>query len=90
MLRLSGKVVRWDGEFTNPGALHRRGWGKDMFKPGEQYDDRESRQERVARHARGKISNVRRQDDHRAWLRTTEILEAQPQSSAGAGAIRVE
>lgn len=32
----SGKVVRWDGEFTNPGALHRRGWTKDMFKPGDQ------------------------------------------------------
>lgn len=32
----SGKVVRWDGEFTNPGALHRRGWTKEMFKPGDQ------------------------------------------------------
>lgn len=32
----SGKVVRWDGEFTNPGALHRRGWDKEMFKPGQQ------------------------------------------------------
>jgi uncharacterized protein DUF6152 len=32
----SGKMVKWDGEFTNPGALHRRGWTKDMFKPGDQ------------------------------------------------------
>jgi hypothetical protein len=32
----SGKIARWDGEFTNPGALHRRGWTKDMFKPGDQ------------------------------------------------------
>jgi hypothetical protein len=32
----SGKVVKWDGEFTNPGTLHRRGWTKDMFKPGDQ------------------------------------------------------
>jgi hypothetical protein len=32
----SGKVVRWDGEFTNPGTLHRRGWTKEMFKPGDQ------------------------------------------------------
>ena len=32
----SGKVERWDGEFTNPGALHRRGWTKDMFKTGDQ------------------------------------------------------
>lgn len=31
----NGKVVKWDGEFTNPGALHRRGWTKDMFKPGD-------------------------------------------------------
>lgn len=31
----SGKVVKWDGEFTNPGTLHRRGWTKDMFKPGD-------------------------------------------------------
>jgi hypothetical protein len=32
----SGQMVKWDGEFTNPGALHRRGWTKDMFKPGDQ------------------------------------------------------
>lgn len=31
----NGKVVKWDGEFTNPGALHRRGWTKEMFKPGD-------------------------------------------------------
>lgn len=31
----SGKMVKWDGEFTNPGALHRRGWTKDMFKEGD-------------------------------------------------------
>lgn len=31
----SGKLVKWDGEFTNPGTLHRRGWTKDMFKPGD-------------------------------------------------------
>lgn len=31
----TGKVEKWDGEFTNPGALHRRGWTKDMFKPGD-------------------------------------------------------
>jgi hypothetical protein len=31
----SGKVEKWDGEFTNPGTLHRRGWTKDMFKPGD-------------------------------------------------------
>lgn len=30
-----GKTVKWDGEFTNPGALHRRGWTTDMFKPGD-------------------------------------------------------
>jgi Family of unknown function (DUF6152) len=32
----SGKVVKWDGEFTNPGALHRRGITKDTFKAGDQ------------------------------------------------------
>ena len=32
----SGEMVKWDGEFTNPGTLHRRGWTKDMFKPGDQ------------------------------------------------------
>lgn len=31
-----GNVVQWTGEFTNPGALHRRGWTKEMFKPGDQ------------------------------------------------------
>ena len=31
----SGKTVKWNGEFTNPGTLHRRGWTKDMFKPGD-------------------------------------------------------
>jgi len=31
----SGKIVKWDGEFTNPGTLHRRGWTKEMFKPGD-------------------------------------------------------
>lgn len=31
----SGKVVKWDGEFTNPNTLHRRGWTKEMFKPGD-------------------------------------------------------
>jgi len=31
----NGKVVKWDGEFTNPGTLHRRGWTKEMFKPGD-------------------------------------------------------
>jgi len=30
-----GNTVKWDGEFTNPGALHRRGWTKEMFKPGD-------------------------------------------------------
>jgi hypothetical protein len=32
----NGSVAKWDGEFTNPGTLHRRGWTKDMFKPGDQ------------------------------------------------------
>jgi hypothetical protein len=32
----SGKIIKWDGEFTNPGTLHRRGWTKEMFKPGDQ------------------------------------------------------
>jgi len=32
----SGSVTKWDGEFTNPGTLHRRGWTKEMFKPGDQ------------------------------------------------------
>ena len=32
----SGKIVKWDGEFTNPGTLHRRGWTKEMFKSGDQ------------------------------------------------------
>jgi hypothetical protein len=32
----SGALVKWDGEFTNPGTLHRRGWTKEMFKPGDQ------------------------------------------------------
>ncbi len=32
----SGKIVKWDGEFTNPGTLHRRGWTKEMFKAGDQ------------------------------------------------------
>ncbi len=32
----AAKMVKWDGEFTNPGTLHRRGWTKDMFKPGDQ------------------------------------------------------
>ena len=31
-----GKIIKWDGEFTNPGTLHRRGWTKEMFKPGDQ------------------------------------------------------
>jgi len=31
----TGKMVKWDGEFTNPGTLHRRGWTKDMFKEGD-------------------------------------------------------
>ena len=31
----SGKFVKWDGEFTNPGTLHRRGWTKEMFTPGD-------------------------------------------------------
>ena len=31
----NGKVVKWNGEFTNPGTLHRRGWTKEMFKPGD-------------------------------------------------------
>jgi Family of unknown function (DUF6152) len=31
-----GKIVKWMGEFTNPGALHRRGWTKEMFKPGDE------------------------------------------------------
>jgi hypothetical protein len=31
----AGKAVKWDGEFTNPGTLHRRGWTKEMFKPGD-------------------------------------------------------
>jgi Family of unknown function (DUF6152) len=30
-----GNVVHWTGEFTNPAALHRRGWNKEMFKPGD-------------------------------------------------------
>jgi hypothetical protein len=30
-----GNTVRWAGEFTNPAALHRRGWTKEMFKPGD-------------------------------------------------------
>jgi len=30
-----GNVVHWTGEFTNPAALHRRGWTKEMFKPGD-------------------------------------------------------
>ncbi len=28
-------TVKWDGAFANPGALHRRGWTKEMFKPGD-------------------------------------------------------
>ena len=32
----SSQIVKWDGEFTNPGVLHRRGWTKEMFKPGDQ------------------------------------------------------
>lgn len=32
----NGKVVKWMGEFTNPGTLHRRGWTKEMFKPGDE------------------------------------------------------
>src|SRR5580692_2658418 len=31
----AGKIVKWNGEFTNPGTLHRRGWTKEMFKPGD-------------------------------------------------------
>ena len=31
----SSKIIKWDGEFTNPGVLHRRGWTKEMFKPGD-------------------------------------------------------
>ena len=31
----NGKPVKWNGEFTNPGALHRRGWTREMFKPGD-------------------------------------------------------
>lgn len=31
----SGKIVKWGAEFTNPGVLHRRGWTKEMFKPGD-------------------------------------------------------
>jgi hypothetical protein len=30
-----GHIVHWTGEFTNPAALHRRGWTKEMFKPGD-------------------------------------------------------
>ena len=30
-----GNAVRWTGEFTNPSALHRRNWTKEMFKPGD-------------------------------------------------------
>lgn len=30
-----GNIVHWSGEFTNPAALHRRGWTKEMFKPGD-------------------------------------------------------
>src|SRR5260370_41793617 len=30
-----GNAVKWAGEFTNPSALHRRGWTKEMFKPGD-------------------------------------------------------
>jgi Family of unknown function (DUF6152) len=32
----AGKVTKWDGEFTTPGTLRRRGWTKEMFKPGDQ------------------------------------------------------
>jgi hypothetical protein len=32
----NGKMVKWVGELTNPGALHRHGWTKEMFKPGDQ------------------------------------------------------
>jgi hypothetical protein len=32
----TGKITKWDGEFTTPGTLRRRGWTKEMFKPGEQ------------------------------------------------------
>lgn len=32
----SGKITKWDGEFTTPGTLRRRGWTNDMFKPGDQ------------------------------------------------------
>lgn len=31
-----GNLTKWDGEFTNPGTLHRRGWTKEMFKPGDE------------------------------------------------------
>ena len=30
-----GNAVKWAGEFTNPSTLHRRGWTKEMFKPGD-------------------------------------------------------
>ena len=30
-----GNAVKWVGEFTNPSTLHRRGWTKEMFKPGD-------------------------------------------------------
>lgn len=32
----TGKITKWDGEFTTPGTLRRRGWTKEMFKPGDQ------------------------------------------------------
>jgi hypothetical protein len=32
----SGKMAKWLGELTNPGALHRRGWTKEMFQLGDQ------------------------------------------------------
>jgi hypothetical protein len=32
----NGKMAKWVGELTNPGALHRRGWTKEMFKPGDE------------------------------------------------------
>lgn len=30
-----GHAVKWAGEFTNSSTLHRRGWTKEMFKPGD-------------------------------------------------------
>ena len=66
----SGALVKWDGEFTNPGTLHRRGWTKDMFKPGDQITMIGNRAKNGRqRPPRDEAPNGRRQRDHRTRRR---------------------